>query len=295
MNNIIRKWIFLILLSLIWGSSFILIKKGLIGLTPLQLGSFRIIISSVIIFIFGFKSLKGLNKKHWKWLTISGFLGSFFPSFLFAYAELEVDSAIASILNSLVPLNTLLLGYLFFKIKSNGFQVIGVIIGFIGALLLILEGYVMNTNNNYNYSILIILATLMYAANVNIIKRYLNDIRPLTITVANFTAIIIPSFAVLVYSGALNDSTISNSSFLPSLGFVIILSIFGTALAKIMFNTLIQISTPVFASSVTYLMPLVALGWGILDSEIFSINQGLASLLILCGIYLSNKRNKKGR
>ena len=295
MNDIIRKWIFLILLSLIWGSSFILIKKGLIGLTPLQLGSFRIIISSVIIFIFGFKSLKGLNKKHWKWLTISGFLGSFFPSFLFAYAELEVDSAIASILNSLVPLNTLLLGYLFFKIKSNGFQVIGVIIGFIGALLLILEGYVMNTNNNYNYSILIILATLMYAANVNIIKRYLNDIRPLTITVANFTSIIIPSFAVLVYSGALNDSTISNSSFLPSLGFVIILSIFGTALAKIMFNTLIQISTPVFASSVTYLMPLVALGWGILDSEIFSINQGLASLLILCGIYLSNKRNKKGR
>ena len=295
MNNIIRKWIFLILLSLIWGSSFILIKKGLIGLTPLQLGSFRIIISSVIIFIFGFKSLKGLNKKHWKWLTISGFLGSFFPSFLFAYAELEVDSAIASILNSLVPLNTLLLGYLFFKIKSNSFQVIGVIIGFIGALLLILEGYVINPNNNYNYSILIILATLMYAANVNIIKRYLNDVRPLTITVANFTAIIVPSFAVLVFSGALNDSTISSSTFLPSLGFVIILSIFGTALAKIMFNTLIQISTPVFASSVTYLMPLVALGWGILDSEIFNINQGLASLLILCGIYLSNKRNKKGR
>ena len=295
MNNIIRKWIFLILLSLIWGSSFILIKKGLIGLTPLQLGSFRIIISSVIIFIFGFKSLKGLNKKHWKWLTISGFLGSFFPSFLFAYAELEVDSAIASILNSLVPLNTLLLGYLFFKIKSNSFQVIGVIIGFIGALLLILEGYVINPNNNYNYSIFIILATLMYAANVNIIKRYLNDVRPLTITVANFTAIIVPSFAVLVFSGALNDSTISSSTFLPSLGFVIILSIFGTALAKIMFNTLIQISTPVFASSVTYLMPLVALGWGILDSEIFSINQGLASLLILCGIYLSNKRNKKGR
>ena len=295
MNNIIRKWFFLILLSLIWGSSFILIKKGLIGLTPLQLGSFRIIISSIIIFLFGFKSLKGLNKKHWKWLIISGFLGSFFPSFLFAYAELEVDSAIASILNSLVPLNTLLLGYLFFKIKSNSFQVIGVIIGFIGALLLILEGYVINPNNNYNYSILIILATLMYAANVNIIKRYLNDIRPLTITVANFTAIIVPSFAVLIFSGALNDSTISSSTFLPSLGFVIILSIFGTALAKIMFNTLIQISTPVFASSVTHLMTLVALGWGILDSEIFSINQGLASLLILCGIYLSNKRNKKGR
>ena len=106
---------------------------------------------------------------------------------MFAYAELEVDSAIASVLNSLVPLNTLLLGYLFFKIKSNSFQIIGVIIGFIGAIFLILEGYVINPNNNYNYSVLIILATLMYAANVNIIKRYLNDIRPLTITVANFT------------------------------------------------------------------------------------------------------------
>lgn len=295
MNNIIRKWIFLLLLSLIWGSSFILIKKGLIGLTPLQLGSYRIVISSIIIFLFGFKSLKGLNKKKWKWLAISGFLGSFFPSFLFAYAEIQVDSAIASVLNSLVPLNTLLLGYLFFKIKSNSFQIIGVIIGFIGAIFLILEGYAINPNNNYNYSVLIILATLMYAANVNIIKRHLNDIRPLTITVANFTTIIIPSLVVLIFSGGFDNVTISNSSFFQSLGFVVVLSIFGTALAKILFNTLIQISTPVFASSVTYLMPLVALGWGILDSEFFSINQGLASLLILSGIYLSNKRNKKDR
>ena len=214
---------------------------------------------------------------------------------MFAYAEIEVDSAIASVLNSLVPLNTLLLGYLFFKIKSNNFQIIGVIIGFIGAIFLILEGYVINPNNNYNYSVLIILATLMYAANVNIIKRFLNDIPPLTITVANFTTIIIPSLVVLIFSGGFDNVTISNSSFFPSLGFVVVLSIFGTALAKILFNTLIQISTPVFASSVTYLMPLVALGWGILDSEVFSINQGLASILILSGIYLSNKRNKKDR
>ena len=109
MSNTIKKWVFLLLLSFIWGSSFILIKKGLLGLTPLQLGSFRLVLSALIIFAFGYKSLNGLKKPQWKWLVLSGFLGSFFPSFLFAYAETEVDSTITSILNSLVPLNTCLL------------------------------------------------------------------------------------------------------------------------------------------------------------------------------------------
>lgn len=294
MSKKFKKWISLLLLSFIWGSSFILIKKGLLGLTPLQLGSFRIVISALIIFIIGFRTLRGLNKIQWKWLALSGFLGSFFPSFLFAYAETQVDSAIASILNSLVPLNTVVLGYILFKIKSNGFQVSGVIIGFIGAVLLILEGAELNPNQNYSYSGLIILATLMYAANVNIIKRHLNEVRPLAIAMANFVAIFIPAFLVLIFSGGFKPETISTPSFLPAIGCVFLLSLFGTALAKILFNNLIQISTPVFASSVTYLMPFVALLWGFLDAEFFNFTQGIAVLIILSGIYLANKKiNKK--
>jgi drug/metabolite transporter (DMT)-like permease len=147
MSNTIKKWFLLLLLSFIWGSSFILIKKGLLGLTPLQLGSFRLVLSALIIFAFGYKSLNGLKKNQWKWLVLSGFLGSFFPSFLFAFAETEVDSTITSILNALVPLNTVVLGFVLFKIKSNRFQVLGVILGFIGAVLLILEGAALNPHS----------------------------------------------------------------------------------------------------------------------------------------------------
>lgn len=294
MSNKFKKWISLLLLSFIWGSSFILIKKGLLGLTPLQLGSFRIVISALIIFIIGFRTLRGLNKIQWKWLALSGFLGSFFPSFLFAYAETQIDSAIASILNSLVPLNTVVLGYILFKIKSNGFQVSGVIIGFIGAVLLILEGTELNPNQNYSYSGLIILATLMYAANVNIIKRHLNEVLPLAIAMANFVVIFIPAFLVLIFSGGFKPETISTPSFFPAIGCVFLLSLFGTALAKILFNNLIQISTPVFASSVTYLMPFVALLWGFLDAEFFNFTQCIAVFIILIGVYLANKKiNKK--
>lgn len=278
------------LLSFIWGSSFILIKKGLIGMTPWQLGGYRLVISSIFIFLIGFKSLKGLNKKDWKWLSISGFLGSFFPSFLFAYAELEVDSSVTSALNSLVPINTVLLGYFIFKIKSSRFQLLGVVIGFFGALLLIAEGAELNPNQNYNYSGFILLATLMYAANVNIIKRFLNEVSPLAIATANFVVIFIPSLLVLFFSKALHSETIQRPEFSFSLLCVVILSIFGTALAKILFNTLIQISTPVFASSVTYLMPFVALLWGIMDYEIFNLKQLLSLLIILSGIYLVNKK-----
>ena len=114
-----KKWIFLFLLALIWGSSFILIKKSLIGLSPMQLGSLRIIITGFILFIAGFNSLKNLSKNAIKWIVMSGFLGTFFPAFLFAYAETEIDSAIASILNSIVPINTILFGFLAFNIIST--------------------------------------------------------------------------------------------------------------------------------------------------------------------------------
>jgi drug/metabolite transporter (DMT)-like permease len=251
------------------------------------------VLSALIIFAFGYKSLNGLKKPQWKWLALSGFLGSFFPSFLFAYAETEVDSTITSILNALVPLNTLILGFVLFKIKSNRFQVLGVFLGFIGAVLLILEGAALNPTHNYTYTGLIILATLMYAANVNIIKRHLNEVPPLAIAMANFVAIFIPAFGVLIFSGGLSHETLSSPAFLPALGCVFLLSLFGTALAKILFNTLIQISNPVFASSVTYLMPLVALFWGIIDAEIFNAFQGVAALIILSGIYLANKKSKK--
>jgi drug/metabolite transporter (DMT)-like permease len=286
-----KKWLILIVLSIIWGSSFILIKKGLIGLSPLQLGSLRIVFSALFIFIFGFHTLKTIPKDKWKWLIISGFVGTFFPAFLFAFAETEIDSSIASILNSLVPLNTILLGFAVFNIASTKRQITGVLIGFVGTALLIGSGAQLNPDQNYLYAGLVLISAVLYGINVNIIKRYLQDVKAISIAFGNFAAIIIPALIVLVCTDFFSNETFQNPLVITSIGYIIILSAFGTALAKVLFNKLVQMATPVFASSVTYLMPVVAVFWGFLDGEGFSVWQTLATLLILIGVYLANRRN----
>ena len=287
-NN--KKWIFLFLLAFIWGSSFILIKKGLVGFTPLQLGSLRIIITALLLFLVGFKSLKNLPKNTLKWIFISGFLGTFFPAFLFAYAETEIDSAIASILNSIVPINTIFFGFLAFKMHSSKRQVLGVLTGFAGTFLLITNGASINPNQNYWYAFLVIIATVMYAFSINIIKRHLQNVSPIAIAVGNFAIIIIPAFIVLIFSGFFTSQVIQGPDFTISLFYIFLLSLFGTAIAKVLFNNLVQISTPIFASSVAYIMPIIAVSWGVLDGESFGFWQGVATVIILLGVYLANSK-----
>jgi len=286
-----RKWMFLIILSLIWGSSFILIKKGLIGLSPVQLGALRILFSAIMIFAFGFHTIKKVTKEQWKWLVISGFIGTFFPAFLFAFAVTEIDSAVTSVLNSLTPLNTILFGFAVFKIASTKRQITGVIIGFIGTAMLIASGAQMNPNQNYFYAGLVVLASILYGLNVNIIKRHLQEVKAITIAFGNFAAIFIPALVVLFSTGFFKEEILNDSQVHIALGYVLVLSVFGTAMAKVMFNKLVQMATPVFASSVTYLIPIVALLWGILDGESFGIMQVIAAGIILLGVYFSNRKN----
>ena len=287
----LNKWFYLIALSLIWGSSFILIKKALVGLEASQLGSLRIIFSSIFIFLIAWKNIFSIKKIEWKWITISAFLGSFFPAFLFAFAEKEIDSSVASIINSIVPLNTLILGMIIFKIESTKRQIIGVLIGFFGTYLLISSGLKLNPDQNYNYAGLVILCSFLYALNVNIIKKYLQHLSALTITVGHFTAIILPAVLVFLFSD-FEFSSLENDEVKTSIFYVFILALFGTALAKIIFNKLIKISSPVFASSVTYSMLIVSIFWGIVDGEKFSINQLIATLIIVFGVILTNKKAK---
>ena len=290
MQNTNIKWLYLLILSLIWGSSFILIKKSLLGLTPFQLGALRTIITGIFLFAVGLKSITSIKKSEWKWVVISGLLGSFIPAFFFAIAETEIDSAITSVLNSLVPLNAILLGFAIFKIGFTKRQFLGVIIGFIGTSILILKGADLNPNQNYLYAGFVIASTIMYALNVNIIKKYLQNVKPLSIATGNYVAILIPAIVILLFTDFFSEKTYANPHFKSAMIYVVILSLFGTALAKVLFNTLVQISTPVFASSVTYLMPVVALIWGLLDGESFGVMQIVASAIILLGVYLANKK-----
>ena len=287
-----KKWLYLISLSIIWGSSFILIKKALIGLSPTQLGSLRIIFSSIIIFAFAWHTLKIITKNEWKWIIISAFLGSFFPAFLFAFAETEIDSSIASVLNSLVPLNTVIIGAIVFKIASSKKQIIGVIIGFIGTYLLIEKGIELNPDQNYLYSGLVILCSFLYGFNVNIIKKYLNEVPPVAIAAGHFSVIFIPAIIIFLLSD-FNSEQIYDPDTIKSIGYVLVLSAFGTALAKVLFNKLVQMSTAVFASSVTYSLLIVSLFWGILDGELFSFNQFMATILIVLGVLLSSRNPRQ--
>ena len=286
----LNKWFYLIALSLIWGSSFILIKKALVGLEASQLGSLRIIFSSIFIFLIAWRNIFTIKKIEWKWITISAFLGSFFPAFLFAFAEKEIDSSVASIINSIVPLNTLILGMIIFKIESTKRQIIGVLVGFFGTYLLISSGLKLNPDQNYNYAGLVILCSFLYALNVNIIKKYLQHLSALTITVGHFTAILFPAAFVFLFSD-FEFSSLEKDEVKTSIFYVFILALFGTALAKIIFNKLIKISSPVFASSVTYSMLIVSIFWGIVDGEKFSIYQLIATLIIVFGVILTNKKS----
>lgn len=283
------KWIYLILLSLIWGSSFILIKKGLIGLTPLQLGSFRIIFAAVFLIIVGFRSLFKITSAQWKLIVLTGFLGSFFPVYLFAFAETEIDSAIASILNATTPIMTLIFGVIFFSVGFTQNKVLGVIVGLLGALGLILSGAQVNPNQNYMYAGLVVLAAGCYAMNVNIIKLYMSNISALGIAAGNFLVLLFPALIVLFLTGFSLETVSLDTTQGLSLFYVLILGVAGTGVALIIFNRLIQISDPVFSSSVTYTIPVVGLAWGYFDGETFSWLQLLSTLVILGGVFLVNR------
>ncbi|MEG2101514.1 MAG: DMT family transporter [Flavobacterium sp.] len=282
------KWGYLLVLSLIWGSSFILIKKGLVGLTAIQVGSFRIIFAALFLLIIGFKSLKKISLSQWKFVAITSLFGTFIPAYLFAIAETQVDSSIVAILNSLTPLNTLVLGIIAFGIQFQKRQVLGVFVGLVGCLLLVLSGDSASGSQNYIYVLFVAIATLSYAINVNLIKKYLHDLNSVSITTGNFTVLLLPALIILSTTDISHRIHIETAQ--HSIFFVMILGVLGTGIANVLFFKLIQISSPVFATSVTYLIPIVAFFWGLLDNEMLTPIQFLGAFIILIGVYLSAKK-----
>lgn len=282
------KWAYLMVLALVWGSSFILIKKGLIGLSALQVGSLRIIFAAIFLLLIGFRSLPKIPKQKWKYIAMTSMFGTFVPAFLFALAQTEIDSSVSSILNSLTPLNTLVLGTLVFGVSFQRRQVWGVFIGLVGSLLLVFNGAMNHPDQNYYYAILVIIASICYAINVNLIKRFLSDLSPLSITTGNFAVLVLPASLILFFTGF--SEVIHVESVQHAVLFIVILGVVGTGIANILFFKLIQISSPVFATSVTYLIPVVAFFWGLLDNEMLTPIQFFGAFIILIGVYLSAKK-----
>jgi len=288
-NLNLRKWGTLIILSVIWGSSYILIKKGLTGLTPVQLGSLRVIITTILIAPIGYNKIKHIPKNKMKWVAISAFVGSFFPAYLFAFAETEISSSVTAVMVSLTPLFTLLISVIIFGEELLKKQVIGVIIGFLGIVVLI-NNELLSSSFNILYVMFIVLAAFCYAVNANLLKYKLPNIPALGIVFMSFLFMFIPAFIVLFFSDFPFSDFTSDPLILESIVYIVILALFGTAIAKVMYIKLLAISTPVFSVSTTYLMPVVAIFWGLLDGEEFKLTQFIGTSIILIGVYLVTKK-----
>ena len=240
MNIALRKWGTLIILSIIWGSSYILIKKGLTGLTPVQLGSLRMIITAILIAPFSLSKLNQIPKNKIKWVAFSAFIGTFFPNYLFAFAETEISSAVAGVMVSLTPLFTLIISIIFFKEEFFKKQFTGVLIGFIGIIILVNNEFQIS-GLNLLYVFFTILAAFFYAVNANVLKYKLPNISAISIIGMSFIILFLPASLILLFTDFPFQTFTKDPLIIESIIYILILAVFGTAIAKVLYLSLIHI------------------------------------------------------
>ncbi|TXF75991.1 DMT family transporter [Chryseobacterium sp.] len=283
MNPEKEKWLLLGLLSVIWGSSFILIKKSLEHFNPYEVGALRVLIAGILLLPFAIINIKKFPKKNIKWLILAAITGNFVPMFLFPIAETEVSSSIAGIINSMMPIFVIIVGAMLWKFKTTKRQMTGVAISFAGTCILAFSGGV-GGEFKLIPMLLLLLATLCYAISTTTVKSKLGDIPAKILSAYVFSfVLILPSIIALILAGFFKDLEPGRDLYI-GLGFVSLLSVFGTGLAMMMNYRLLNISTPLFASTVTLLMPVVAVIWGILDGEKLTLLQGFGGFVILAGL-----------
>lgn len=291
MNPEKEKWILLVVLSVIWGSSFILIKKSLEHFNPYEVGALRVLIAGLLLLPVAVLNIKKFPRKHLKWLILAAVTGNFIPMFLFPIAETAISSSIAGIINSMMPIFVIVVGALVWKFETTKRQIIGVMISFTGACILAFSG---GEGGEFKLIpiLLLLLATFCYAISTTTVKSKLGNIPAKILSAFVFSfVLIIPSAVSLVFAGFFNDFK-NDVNLWAGLGFVSLLSIFGTGLAMMLNYRLLNISTPLFASTVTLLMPVVAIIWGVIDGEKLTLLQCIGALIILAGlIFLRQKSN----
>jgi drug/metabolite transporter (DMT)-like permease len=291
MGNKFWNWFLFVMLSFIWGSSFVLMKEGLVKLTAFQVASLRIVLSGLILLPMAIQSFRKIPSNKIILVFLSGTLGSLLPAYLFCIAEQQIDSAVAGALNSLTPIFVIVTGALFFHSKTSTNKIIGILVAFSGSILMFLSQPNPSLGNNWGYLSFVIIATFFYGLNVNLVHRYLNGIPSLQIVSMALTLNAIPAFVVLYFSGYFgldfNDKEVLMSS-----GSAAILGIVGTSVANILFYILIKRAGAIFSSMVTYGIPFVAIFWGFFYDEKVGFEQIMSLFIILFGVYIANRMNK---
>ncbi len=280
----------LILLALIWGTSFILIKQGLKVFAPTEVGALRVTAAFLFLLPIGLIKFKDLKPGDWFKLMVSGFMGIFIPAFLFAIAQTKIESSVAGILNTLSPLFTMIMGAIFFQLRFKGYDIAGIIVGFGGSLILMLArsgGAISGINF---YALLVVLACALYGINLNWVKAKLLHLGSLTITSVGLLFIgPLAATYLFAFSGFTNKMQEVTGAW-TALGFVVLLGVMSTSIATVIFNKLVKLTTPLFASSVTYIMPIVSVMWGMLDGESLYIGHFIGMIFIIGGVWLANKK-----
>ena len=296
MNSKIINWFLFVVLCLIWGSSFELMKLGMFEnhdlskpvLSPYQVASIRIFSAGIVMLPFAFKALKSIPKNLLQYIILSGLIGSFIPAFLFCIAETKIGGGIAGSLNSLTPLFVILVGALFFNLVTNSRKIVGVLIGLMGSVFLIYANSKDQHINHFLYIGFVILATVLYGFNVNMVVKKLTAVPSIQIAAIAFSFLIIPSLIILYFTGYFSLN-LFESKYILATSASSILGILATAIASILFYSLMKKAGGLFASTVTYGIPFVAIGWGLLNGEHITILHVIGLIIILCGVYLANK------
>lgn len=284
------QFFILLLLAFIWGSSYILMKTGLKSFSHNQAAAIRIVLASSVLMPLSIKNLKFLKRKDVPGLMIAGYLGSFFPAFLFTMAQTRIQSSLAGMLNSLTPVFTLLVGILFFKTKTGWIQVLGLLLGLSGAVWLISLGEGVSLKNINPYALFIVLATLVYGININVVKTRLTHLTGAQITSLSFMFLWPPAVIYLITTDF--QPVLAHPGWPYHLLALGTLGIIGTAVSMLMLNSLIRYTPAVFATSVSYIIPIFAISWGLLDGEHITLLQIACMGIILLGVYLINRVNR---
>ncbi|MFY7964969.1 MAG: DMT family transporter [Chitinophagaceae bacterium] len=296
MSNKLVNWIIFITLCLIWGSSFELMKLGMFEnhnplkpiLTPYQVAAIRMLSAGVVMLPFAVKAIKNLPQNIIVYVVLSGLLGSFFPAFLFCIAETKVGGGIAGSLNSLTPLFVILVGTMFFKLVVSTPKILGVLVGLFGSAILIYANTKGQQVSDIIYIGLIIIATIMYGFNVNMVIKKLNGVPSLQIAAIAFSSLIIPSLIILYYTSYFS-LPLATTKYAVATTAASVLGVLGTAIASILFYMLMKRAGGIFASTVTYGIPFVAIAWGLINYENITSLHFVGLLVILGGVYLANK------
>ncbi|MBK9933428.1 MAG: DMT family transporter [Cytophagaceae bacterium] len=285
-------WVLIFFLAFVWGLSFILVKKIVSNFSALELGAGRIFIAGLALSPWAISHLKNFPKAKTTPLLFSGLLGYLIPAIIFGIVGSKLNSSLAGTLNATTPIFVLLMGGLFFSKKITGNQVFGIIIGFVGSLLLILSGGNTKLDFSNPYTLLVLSATVMYGLNANIVGHFLSTVKPIVISSFSLVFVGIIAFVILLFTDFFGKIFLPENHLL--LIYFLFLGAINSGLAAVLYNYVLQITSPVFASSVTYLIPIVATGAGIFDGEKIGFWHYFGMAIILVGIYILNRRKTPG-